>query len=180
MVVFYVFLCLFSFVWQDCSSQVVFFGGMAEPSCCRQDVFLARSFTFFLLILDDRSALSHRLLTDTRPPAAFSVVFRPCRRKIRSCRSPVIGAWCPPARGPFAVWWACGPRAAFFWPISTDSSRSASDVRLGGTGVSACPSRAAIRLLGPFPPLPVACFEWFLLQCRVFFFFFSWVTVYLC
>jgi hypothetical protein len=35
------FLCFFffSFVWQDCSSQVVFFGGVAEPSCRRRDDF---------------------------------------------------------------------------------------------------------------------------------------------
>jgi hypothetical protein len=146
-----VFFFVFSRVWQDCSSQVVFFGEVAEPSCRRQDDF-GTSFHFFHLILEARSTLHRRLLTDTRPPAAFSVVFHPCRRKIRSCRSPETGTWCP--------------RATFFWPISAASGHAASDLRLGGTGRT----RAAFRLRGPFPPLSAACFGWFVLHCRVFFF----------
>jgi hypothetical protein len=79
------------------------------------EIFLARSFTFFNLILEARSALPRQLLTDTRPLAAFFVVFLPCRRKIRLCWSLVIGAWCPSAWGLSAVWCACRPRAAFFF-----------------------------------------------------------------
>jgi hypothetical protein len=129
--------------------------------------FLARFFTFFSLILEARSTLPRRLLTDTRPPAVFFVVFRPCRRKIRSCRSPKIGAWCPRAWGLSAVWCACGPRSAFFKPFSTATGYTASD---GGISVDACPSRSAVRHLGPFPPLPADCFWWFLLKCSCVFF----------
>jgi len=46
----------------------------------------------------------------------------------------------------------------FFWPISAVVGRPASVLRLGGAVVGACPSRAAVRLLGPFPPLPATCF----------------------
>jgi hypothetical protein len=137
-------------------------------------------FHLFLLILEAKSTLPRLLLTDTRHPAAFFVVFRPCHRKIRSCRSSEIGTWYPRAWGLSVVWCACGPRASFFWPFLVAIGHTASDLRLGGTDVSACPSRAAVRHLGPFPPLPAACFGWFLLKCRVFFSLFSWVTVCLC
>jgi hypothetical protein len=104
---------------------------------------------FFFWILVARSTLPLRLLTDTCHPAAFSVVFRPCRRKIRSRRSSEIGAWCPRAWELFAVWCACGPRSAFFRPGSVATGYMASDLRLGGTDVDVCPSRAAVRHLGP-------------------------------
>jgi hypothetical protein len=120
--------------------------------------------------LEARSTLPRRLLTNTRPPAAFSIVFRPCRRKIWSCRSPETGAWCPRAWELSAVWCACGPRSAFFRPFSMAIGYTASDLRLGGTGVGSCPSIAAVRHLGPFPPLPTDFFGWFLLKCSCVFF----------
>jgi hypothetical protein len=123
---------------------------MVEPSCRRQGIFWPVLSLFFLQILKARSTLPRRLLTDTRPPAAFSVAFRPNRRKIQSCRSLVTSMWCPRASGLSSVWCACGPQAAFFWPISAVFGRSVSDLRLGGAGVSACPLRAAVRLFGPF------------------------------
>jgi len=143
------FFFVFSRVWQDCSSQVVFFGEVDKPSCRRWDDFWPLLLLFFHLSLEARSTLPRRLLTDTRPPAAFSVVFRPSCSKIRSSRSPVIGAWAPRAWGLSAVLCACGPRAAYFWPISVATGHTASDLRLGGTGVGACPSRAAVLHLGP-------------------------------
>jgi hypothetical protein len=173
------FFFVFSRVWQDCSSQVVFFGEVAEPSCRRRDIF-GPFFHFFHLILEARSAFPRRLLIDTRPPAAFFVVFHPCRCKIQLCWSSVIGAWCPSAWRLSAVWCACGPRTAFFWLISAATGHTASNLCLGGTGVGACPSRAAVRLLGPFPPLPAACFVWFFASVSYVFSLFSWVTVCLC
>jgi hypothetical protein len=122
---------------------------------------LARSFNFFLLVLEARSALPRQLLIDTCPPATFSVALRQCRRKIHLGRSPVTGTWCPSASGLSVVQCACGSRTVFFWPISAVSGRLASVLRLGGAGVSAWPSRAAVRLLGPFPLLPATCFGWF-------------------
>jgi len=160
-----------SFVWQDCSSQVVFFGGMVVCSCRRWDDFWPVLSTFLLLILEARSAIPRQLLIDMRPPAAFSIAVRPCRGKIRSCQSLVTGAWCPHASGLSVVQCTCGSRAAFFWPISAASSRPVSVLRLGGAGVGAWPSRAAVRLLGPYPPLSTACFGWFSTSVSCVFFF---------
>jgi uncharacterized membrane protein len=45
---FFICLSLFvSFVWPDCSSQVIYFGGMVVPSCRRQEDFWPVLSTFF-------------------------------------------------------------------------------------------------------------------------------------
>jgi hypothetical protein len=62
-----------------------------------------------------------------------------------------------------------GHAQLFLRPISAVFGRPASDLCLGGTGVGVCPSRAVVRPLSPFPPLPAACFGGSLLQCRMFF-----------
>jgi hypothetical protein len=53
-----------------------------------------------------------------------------------------------------------------------EKDNMASDLRLGGIGVGACPSRVTVLLLGPFSPLLAACFGWFLLSVVCFFLFF--------
>jgi hypothetical protein len=45
---FILFFFVFSFVWQDCSSQDVFFGRVIEPTCRRRDDFWPLFFIFFL------------------------------------------------------------------------------------------------------------------------------------
>jgi hypothetical protein len=109
----YRFFFVFLSFWQDCSSQDVFFGEVAEPKCRQRD-FLALFFTVFLLILEARSTRLRRFLIDTRPPAVFPGVFCPCRRKHRSYWSSVIGAWCTHAWELSAPWCACGHAPPFF------------------------------------------------------------------
>jgi len=99
------------------------------------------------------------------PPAMFPAVFRPCRLKLPSCRSSVIGAWCPRAWELSALWCTRGPRFAFFRPSTVATGYMASDLCLGGTGDGACPKRATVRHLGLLPPLPVACFGVLCLFC---------------
>jgi hypothetical protein len=160
--------------WQDCSSQDVLLERVAEPTCRRRVDFWPPFFHLFSLILEARSTLPRRLLTDTRHPAAFSVIFRPCRREIRSCRSPEIGAWCPCAWELYAVWCACGPHSAFFRPGSVATGYTASDLHLGGSSVSACPSRTAVRHLGPFLHCRQLVLGGFCLSVLVFFLLFFW------
>jgi hypothetical protein len=50
-------------------------------------------FSLFSLILEAKSTLLCRLLIDTRHPATFSVVFRPCCHKLWSCRSSAPRSW---------------------------------------------------------------------------------------
>jgi hypothetical protein len=117
--------------------------------------FLAGFFTFFLWFLEAKSTLFRRLLIDTGSLAAFPSVFHPCLCKLRSCRSSVIGA----------LWCAWGRRSSFFRPCTIATGSTASDLSLGGSDESACPTRAAVRHLWPHFPLPAACFLVFLLFC---------------
>jgi hypothetical protein len=145
---------------------------VAEPTCRRRDDFWP-VFSPFSLILEARSTLPRQLLIDTRHPAVFSAVFRSCRRKIQSCRSTEIGAWCPRAWELSAVWCACGPRSAFFRPGSVATGYTASELCLGGTGVGACPSRATVRHLGPLLYCQQLVLGGFCLSVLVFFSCFS-------
>jgi hypothetical protein len=115
-------------------------------------------FHLFSLVLEARSTLPRRLLTDTRHPTALSVVFRPCHPKIWSCRSPEIGAWCPRAWELSAVWCACGPCSAFF-QAELGGNRLYGVERPSGwhrcRRVSFTRRRSASWLS---PPLPAACF----------------------
>jgi len=113
--------------------------------------FFAFFFSLFSLILEARSTLLRRLLTDTLSPAMFPVVFRPCHRKLWSCRSSVIGAWRLRAWELSAMWCAWGPRSAFFRPCSATTGYTPSDLRLGGPDDSSCPSSAVVLHLGIFP-----------------------------
>jgi len=170
----FVFLCFFFSFWQDRSSQDVLFGGVAEPTCRRRDVLAPFFFHIFSLILEARSTLHRRLLTDTRHPAAFSIVFCPCRRKIRLCRLPEIGAWCPCTWELSAFWCACGSRSYFSRSSSVATGYTAFDLHLGGTGVGACPSSAAVRHLGPFLHCRQLVLGGFLLKCSCVFLLFFW------
>jgi len=127
-------------------------------------------FSLFSLILEARSTLLRRLLTDTRPPATLPVVFLPCRRKLWSCWSSVIGAWGLRAWELSALWCAWGPRFAFFKSYSVATSYTASDLHLGGPGDDTCPSRTAVRHLGIFSHCRQLVLGFF---AYVFFVFFS-------
>jgi len=70
-------------------------------------------FIVFFSDFEARSTHVRRLLLDTRHPATFPVVFRPCYRKHRSCQLPVLSAWPSRARGSSLSDCAWKPRSTF-------------------------------------------------------------------
>jgi hypothetical protein len=164
----YQFFFVFSFVLAGLliSRCLLWGSGRAKVSSIG---FFGRFFTVFLLILEARSTRLHRFLIDTRPPIAFPGVFRPCRRKHRSYRSLVIGAWCTRAWELSAPWCACGHAPPFFGPCSMASGSLASDLRLGGSSDGACRTRATIRRFSASSPTAGSLFLGFLLFVFVFF-----------
>jgi hypothetical protein len=161
------FLCVvvsFFHSWQDSSIQDVFFGGVAELTCCRRSVFwpvFSPSFSDF----GSQIYTSPPTSTWHAPPTAFSIVFRFCRRKHRSCgrRCSERGHHAPKS---FLRFGACeGHSPPFSSHAQWQTGSTASNLRLGGTGDSMWPTRATFRGLWP-PSLTVGGLFWvFLLVC---------------
>jgi len=97
------------------------------------------------------------------PPAAFLVVLRPCRHKLWSCRSSVIGTWHPHTWEFSAPRFAWGSRSAFFKPCTVATGSTASNLRLGSSSDGVCPTSAAVQRLWPPSPPSATCFWVFLL-----------------
>jgi hypothetical protein len=184
MVACYLFFFVISFVLAGLFISRYLLWGSGRSNVSSTRWFLASYFTFFSLIVEARSTLLRRILIDTRPPTAFPAVLHPCRRKLRSCRSLMIGTWCPRAWQLSAPWRAWGPRFVFFRPCTVATGSTASDLHLCGSGDDACPTRDTRHCLVSLASFSTASSLFlgvsaFLCLCYILFCF-SPVTAYLC
>jgi len=103
-----------------------------------------QGFQIFIFTFEARSTQLLCFFQDTRPSAAFPVIVRSNRRKLRPRRSLVSGASLARAREPFALWSAWRPRSAFSGHARCWMGSTVVDLRLGSTGDGACPPRVAV------------------------------------
>jgi len=139
----FIFFLVFSFLrfWQEDSTQEVQFGEW--PASCVVDGVLWPNFHCFSRIFEAKSAHVCQLLLDTRYLAVFPVVLRPCCRKHRSCRSLELSTWSSRTREPLLSDCASRPRSAFSGRAWQRLGSTASDLLLGASGGSTCPTRTA-------------------------------------
>jgi hypothetical protein len=113
-----------------------------KPALVSSTVCFGWTFTVFPQIFEARSTHVSWLLLDTCHPAAFPADFRPWCQKLRSCRSPELGAWSSCARAPLLSNCVCRPCFTFSGRAWRRLGSTAMDLLLGASSCGACPTRA--------------------------------------
>jgi hypothetical protein len=146
------FSLLFLSFWQDCSSQDVFYGGVADPTCCRRDDFW--------------QVFSHFFRWFWKPDLHFSAKFWLTRAS--QPRSPPSFAPVPASSSRVDRRWSArgahAPRSSLLLGTHEGHAPSFSG-RERWQPVLRHRIRATVWRLWPPSPLPTACFWVFLLFC---------------